>query len=67
MRDRSLAMVLLLPSIPSASTQRAISARMAMCWGRARSQAPQSTHSLACLWPFLGLACWGIYVRHLTP
>ena len=41
------------PSIPSASTQRASSARMAMCWGQARSQAPQPMHSVARLWPCL--------------
>ena len=41
------------PSIPSASTQRASSARMAMCWGQACSQVPQPMHSLARLWPWL--------------
>ena len=41
------------PSIPSASTQRASSERMAICWGQARSQAPQPTHSEARLWPCL--------------
>ena len=39
------------PSIPSASTQRVSSSRIAMCCGHARSQAPQPMHSLARLCP----------------
>ena len=50
------------PSIPSASTQRASSARMAMCWGQARSQAPQPTHPLARLWPCSAFVCVGAYM-----
>ena len=55
------------PAIPSASTQRASSERMAMCWGHARSQAPQPTHSLARLWPCSAFVRVGAYMCATCP